>query len=126
MVYAVAPIRVGGGASGTELRAASRSVAAGLRHARAVAVAQRVEAVFQLDIGKKKFAVTGDTREHVLPQSVELKMFTGQQEVSSDQVAAIRFYPDGGATGGRVTVANAERKYEVDVDWMTGRVSISD
>ena len=28
--------------------------------------------------------------------------------------------------GGRLTIASGERKYEVDVDWLTGRVAILD
>ncbi len=125
LLLALVPARLGGG-SGAEVRAAARGVAAGLRHARATAVGQRVEAVFQLDLTAKKFTVTGDSRVHQLPQDVELKLFTGQQEIIAEKVGGIRFYPDGGATGGRVTVSSGERKYEVDVDWMTGRVSIGD
>ena len=48
-----------------------------------------------------------------------------QYMISDDKVGAIRFYPDGSSTGGRITVASGERKYLVDVDWLTGRVSIA-
>lgn len=41
-----------------------------------------------------------------------------------DAVAAVRFYPDGSATGGRITVSGAERTYHVMLDWLTGTVSI--
>ena len=43
-----------------------------------------------------------------------------------DKTGAIRFFPDGGSDGGRVTIAAGERKYEVDIDWLTGRVAILD
>jgi general secretion pathway protein H len=125
LLLALVPARLGA-TSGAELRAASRSVAAGLRHARAIAIGQRVETVFQLDLEHKKFTVTGDQKEHHLPRGIDLKLFTGQQEVTTEKLGGIRFYPDGGATGGRVTLAAGERKFEVDVDWMTGRVSIGD
>ena len=46
--------------------------------------------------------------------------------MSSDKRGAIRFYPDGSSTGGRITVSSGERKFLVDVDWLTGRVSIED
>ncbi len=125
LLLALVPARIGAG-SGAELRAAARSVAAGLRHARATAVGRRVEAVFQIDLDNKKFTVSGDARVYALPRDIEIKLFTGQQEVISEKLGGIRFYPDGGATGGRVTVFSGERKFEVDVDWMTGRVSIGD
>jgi general secretion pathway protein H len=59
-------------------------------------------------------------------RELELKLFTAQTEAVSERKGAIRFYPDGSSTGGRITVASGERKYLVDVDWLTGRVSIGD
>ena len=55
-----------------------------------------------------------------------MKLFTAQSDLVSDKIGAIRFFPDGGSNGGRVTVFAGERKYEVDVDWLTGRVAILD
>ena len=63
---------------------------------------------------------------HALPKQVELKLFTAQSDIADEKTGAIRFYPDGGANGGRMTIAAGERKYEVDVDWLTGRVAILD
>jgi general secretion pathway protein H len=70
--------------------------------------------------------VGADAREHPLPNGVEIKLFTAQQDLVNDKVGAIRFYADGGSNGGRVTLAAGERKFEVDVDWLTGRVAILD
>lgn len=125
LLLALIPARIGAG-SGAELRAAARSVAAGLKHARATAVGLRTEALFQLDLDSKNFTVTGDARVYALPRDIEVKLLTGQQEVITEKRGGIRFYPDGGATGGRVTVLSGERSFHVDVDWMTGRVRIGE
>jgi general secretion pathway protein H len=61
---------------------------------------------------------------HELPREIEIKLYTAQRDLVSDQVGAVRFYPDGGSNGGRITLAAGERKFDVDVDWLTGRVSI--
>jgi general secretion pathway protein H len=55
-----------------------------------------------------------------------LKLFTAQKDLVDEKVGSIRFFPDGGSNGGRITVASGERKFEVDVDWLTGRVAILD
>ena len=123
-VYAVAMPRIGEGVSGVELKSAARKVAAGLRQVRNVAIGQRQEAVMEVDLERRVFRLTGDAREYALPEKLDLKLFTAQQELISDKVGSIRFYPDGGSTGGRVTLAAGERKYDVDVDWLTGRVDI--
>ena len=115
---------LGSGVSTTELRSAAREVAAGLRAARGQAIAQRTEAVLQLDVAGRAFWVPPDARVHSLPREIEIKLFTAQHDIVNEKVGAIRFYPDGGSTGGRVTLASGERKYDVDVDWLTGRVAI--
>ena len=38
----------------------------------------------------------------------------------------MRFFADGGSNGGRVTLAAGERKFDIDIDWLTGRVAIQD
>ena len=62
----------------------------------------------------------------MLVARLELKLYTAQSEIVDDRRGAIRFYPDGSSTGGRVTVAAGERRLLVDVDWLTGRVSIKE
>ena len=120
----VVPMMGGAGASTGDLRTAARQIAAGLRLARSEAIAQRRETLVTLDLEKRTFRVAADAREHELPAKVELKLFTAQSDLVNEKQGAIRFFPDGGSNGGRVTVASGERKYEVDVDWLTGRVAI--
>ncbi len=113
-----------GSVSTTQLRSAAREVAAGLRLARDQAIAQKSEAVLELDVTGRAFRVLPDPRVHALPAGIDIKLFTAQSDLVNDRVGAIRFYPDGGSNGGRVTLAAGERKYDVDVDWLTGRVAI--
>jgi general secretion pathway protein H len=114
----------GSGVSTTELRGAARELAAGLRLARGQAIAQHSQAALALNVATRSFSVPPDPRVHALPRGIELKLFTAQNDIINDQVGAIRFYPDGGSNGGRVTLAAGARKYDVDVDWLTGRVAI--
>ncbi len=118
------PMLGGAGVSNTELRSAARQLAAGLRLARSEAVAQRRETFLVLDVAGRRFKVDRDPREHALPREVELKLFTAQKDLVDEKIGSIRFFPDGGSNGGRITVGAGERKYEVDVDWLTGRVAI--
>ena len=114
------------GPSTADLKAAARTLAAGLRQAQTTAMATRRDATLMLDLESREFAVSGVEGARTLPKDVELKLFTAQTEAVSEKKGAIRFYPDGSSTGGRITVASWERKYLVDVDWITGRVSIGD
>src|SRR5436190_11111206 len=116
----------GNGVSSTELRGSARQLAAGLRAARSEALSQRRETFLLVDVAGKRFKVDQDPREHKLPSGVELKLFTAQNDLVDATTGSIRFFPDGGSNGGRITVAAGTRKYEVDVDWLTGRVAILD
>ena len=114
------------GTSNAEMRSAARQLASGLRLARSEAVSQRRETFLVIDLAGRRFKVDRDAREYPLPKNVELKLYTAQKDLVDEKTGSIRFYPDGGSNGGRITLAAGERKYEVDVDWLTGRVAILD
>lgn len=126
MSYALASPMISSGVSGTELKASARQLAAGLRKARSDAVAQRRETVLTVDVDGHQFQLSGDQRIYRLPKSVDVKLFTAESELVNGSSGSIRFFPDGGSTGGRVTVSARERKYDVDINWLTGQISILD
>jgi general secretion pathway protein H len=123
-VAAIVLPMLGGGVSTSELKSAAREVAAGLRYARGQAIVQRGEAFLVLDVDARTFTLPPDTRVHKLPDKMDIKLFTAQRDLVAEKVGAIRFFPDGGSNGGRITLAAGERKFDVDVDWLTGRVAI--
>lgn len=115
-----------GGVSGAELRGAARSVAAGLRDARGTAIARQEPIALAVDLEGRSIAVEGSTRQRKLPDQLQLQLYTAQSEIVDERRGSIRFYPDGSSTGGRLTLEAGERRLAVDVDWLTGRVSIRD
>ncbi len=126
IIAAMAMPMFGSGVSTSQLRSSAREVAASLRMARSEALATRKEARLVIDLEQRTFQLERETRPHPMPKDVELKLFTAQSDIVNEKMGAIRFYPDGGSNGGRITIASGERKYEVDVDWLTGRVAILD
>ena len=115
-----------GRASSADLKSAARSLASGLRQAQTLAMVTRRDAVLTIDMETREYVLPGDEARKTLPSNIEVKLFTAQSEIESQTRGAIRFYPDGSSTGGRITVQTGERKFLVDVDWLTGRVSINE
>lgn len=111
---------------GAEIKGAARELAAGLRTARSRAITLNREVGFTLDVEGRRFAVNevGEARE--LPPDVEISFVTARSELLDETTGVIRFFPDGSSTGGRVSLAHGARGYHVDVDWLTGRISILD
>lgn len=126
LIYAMTAPMISAGVSGAELKAAARQVAAGLRKARSEAVAHKNEVSLTVNVEERRFDLSGDKRVYRLPEKIEISLFTAQSELKDAKTGAIRFYPDGSSTGGRVTLSRDERKFLVDVDWMTGQVKILD
>ena len=126
VIYALILSGPMGKASAADLKAAARSLAAGLRTAQTMAMATRHDALLTVDMESHQYMTSGDPQARKLPSNIDLKLYTAQTEVTSDHTGSIRFYPDGSSTGGRITVASGERKYFVDVDWLTGRVAINE
>lgn len=109
-----------------ELKAGARTLASALRHARGRAIAEHRDVVLLLDVEERTWRVSGQERTHRLPLRLDLRLYTAQSEVTSEDAGAIRFFPDGSSTGGRIILAARDRAYAVDVAWLTGRVTIHD
>jgi general secretion pathway protein H len=113
-----------GGGQLVELKSAARSLASGLRHTRNRALNDNRSATLDLDVVKHEFRLPGEQRVHKLPERIDIVLFTARSEQQSAQRGAIRFFPDGSSTGGRITLSTDSLRYLVNVDWLTGRISI--
>jgi general secretion pathway protein H len=105
-------------------RAAVQAMSSGLREARARAVATNRPVEFAVDIEHKVFRV-GDSKPIALPPEFAMSMVSAAGQRMSDTIAAIRFDPDGSSTGGRIDLATDNRHIRIGVDWLSGKVSVS-
>src|SRR4051812_29158884 len=110
---------------GGDLRASARTIAAALKRARNDAITTRQEVPLTFNLEERTLSLKSEPKPIKLPPKLDLQLYTVEKELSSEKVASVRFYPDGSSTGGRVTVGAGERKFEVDIDWLTGRVHIN-
>jgi general secretion pathway protein H len=109
--------------SGAEMRNAARKLASSLRYTRTHAILVKSEQVFLVDTENNSY--TAPDREPVeLPEGMNVQMTTARSELTSENVGGIRFYPDGGSTGGRVLLEANKRVYRINVAWLTGETSI--
>lgn len=112
------------GFSGTQSRAAAYEIAAALRQARGAAVTENADVAVLFDLGRNAYMVERD-KPKTLAGNLRLALYAAQSEQVSADIGAIRFFPDGSATGGQVTVGDGTSGYNVDVDWLTGRISVA-
>lgn len=109
--------------SGAESRVAARKVVAALRYTRTQAILQHSEQLFTVDIQERSYQAPGRKRVD-LPEGMDILLTTARSEMTSETIGNIRFFPDGGSTGGRVDLVVNGREYMVNVAWLTGEASL--
>jgi len=109
--------------SAAEARAASRDLVASLRYTRARAIIDKAEQVFLVDTENRSYQAPGRDKVE-LPKGVDLTITTATSELVSDAVSGIRFFPDGGSTGGHIELTVNKREYRVNVAWLTGETQL--
>lgn len=109
--------------SGAQARAATRKVVAALRYTRARAIIDKKEQVFLVNTGERSYLAPG-RKQVTLPQGVDVTITTARSELTSEDVAGIRFFPDGGSTGGHIELTVNEREYRINIAWLTGEASL--
>jgi general secretion pathway protein H len=118
----------GGGLRGARLHGAAKDIAAQLRFTRAVAISTGTPQDFVIDPQARAWTAANG-RAGTLPDVGEL-VFTGMRAGQVDGAradagkGAVRFFPDGAATGGRVRLAANGGGWDVDVAWLTGEVRV--
>lgn len=122
-VLALVPPLFERGVSTTELRSVSREMMAAMRYARSKAVSTRRPVAFTLDLERHRYQVE-ERRSVALPEALGLEMVTGESELRGRGAGAITFYSDGSASGGNLTLAAEARQVRLDVDWLSGRVTL--
>ncbi len=123
LVAVVVVPSLGSGAS-VELKSAARSLAAGLRLTRNQALNENRSAALAVDVVKHEFRLPGERHVRKLPEKIDIVLFTARSEQQDEYRGAIRFFPDGSSTGGRITLSVDGLRYLVDVDWLTGKVNV--
>lgn len=104
-------------------RDALRAMRNDLQQARQLAVTQNRDISFRVDLKQRTFGLDGN-KQRALPPPLQVQATVAQNQLSADSVAAIRFLPGGGATGGSIDLYRAPGiGTRLHVDWLTGRVS---
>jgi general secretion pathway protein H len=108
-----------------QLRGAAQELASALRYLRSWSIAQGREGRLILDLQNKNYTISARNQTYSLPEDAQVSLQAASDERLDDQRSAIRFYPDGSSSGGRVTLKTADNERRIDVDWLTGRVSLA-
>jgi len=123
MLTAMVPLAFERLRESAQYRDTVRAVLTDIRQARYRALSEGREVRFGIDILQRTYGMEGRPLR-ILPEPLRLRATVADVEVSADQKAAIRFLPDGGATGGSIEILRPSGAgARLTVDWLSGAVS---
>lgn len=110
---------------GAASRGTATDLAATLKDARFQAIRHNIDTAVVLDLERRRYGVQGDRQEHGLPAGLQVSATLAGEAQDDGAAGRISFYPDGSSSGGRIRLRQGGHAYWVDVDWLTGRVSVA-
>jgi general secretion pathway protein H len=108
------------------LQTAASEVATTLRETRRLAQSRQAHQRFMIDTETERYGIEGAAAWRQLPDGTQAALTTAQALVVNRKLGGIDFFPDGSSTGGRVTLSMSGRSVRVDIEWLTGRIRVSE
>jgi general secretion pathway protein H len=122
LVLGIVVSRGPSGSTVLDLKAQAGLITQALRNARGEAIATDRPVAFLLDAPSHRFQVGTHA-----PSPLAAQMQVSMQAVrAGEDQAKILFAPDGSTSGGRIALAQGQSHLLINVDWLTGRVSVTD
>src|SRR5262249_3606735 len=94
-----------------------------LRDLRSGAMTSGNETVAEIDTVNRILSFGPRVAPIQLSQAIDIEVTSADSEKQSDVVSGIRFFPNGGSTGGAILFKSRGTAYELRINWLTGRVS---
>jgi len=99
-------------------------IAAKLRAARSLAIAQNRDISFALDTDTRTYGVAGTGAPQTLPADLDVSVTTARPHVREAKEAHLVFFSDGTSSGGTIRLTDQYQSVSVSVGWLTGAVHI--
>jgi general secretion pathway protein H len=125
LLLVVALPMMSSGSPALRLESAAREIADDLRAAHAAAIAGNRTVVFRIDLASGVFGHDRSKPHHGRDAELSLALYTTEEQRVGTSAGTIRFFPDGGSTGGGIALSAGSRRVMVLVDWLTGAVSVA-
>lgn len=122
--FGAVAVNMSAGNDSMALKAAARDLASGLRYTRSQAMISHTQVTLDFDLTQNSYTLTGQTKVHSIATDIDVTVSTAKEDLS-DGVAKLRFFSDGSSIGGRITLEKNKLSQEININWLTGQVSIN-
>lgn len=106
-----------------KIRAVSKNLVSALRYTRGQAVVKYEEKTISFNVKEQTYKAPRKKAVQ-LPDEVEIELYTAESDIASEAVGSIRFFSDGSSTGGWVKLSHKNKVWKINVNWLTGEISM--
>lgn len=114
---------------GARIRAEILDLAVSLRQSRNQAISRGRPVAVLFDTENAHYSIDADVFD--LSASTELRatlrgIGPGMMQPDDNPIVRLEFHPDGSSTGASIQLRNTKAVWQLDVDWLTGRVRVAE
>jgi general secretion pathway protein H len=124
--FSVISSNINSGNYGTKLQLVARDIASALRYAQSQALLTQNSIAVDINLKDNSYSVSNQQKQYSFNKAISVSLVIAEEEYSLEQIGSIRFFPDGSSTGGRITLEWGNQFRQIDVNWITGQVTINE
>jgi general secretion pathway protein H len=124
--FSVIGTNISSGNKSSQLKAVARDLASALRYARGQALISHGEVSVAINLAENTYKVSNRDKLYHFSDEIDVTLVIAQDEFKDEDTGQLRFYADGSSSGGRITMEWGNLVYKVDVNWLSGKVEITD
>ena len=119
LTLAIVAPRLFSSSDGDVIRTTVQSLEMAARTARTSARLTGRETVLVVDVDRRIASIEPDGPSYALPGAVDIVATVAESELDGE-LAGVRFFPEGGSTGGTYRLSAGEAGIDIHIDWITG------
>lgn len=123
--FAVVGGNINSGNQSTRLQAVARDLASALRYAHGQALLIQKPVSVAVNLAENSYAISNRERIYHFDPHIEVSLTVAEEEFVEGEEGQIKFFADGSSTGGRITLEWGKQTRRIDVNWITGAVTVS-
>ena len=108
------------------LKSTVATLASELRQARSDAILRAEVRGVVIDPKTRTFGPVGTPDRNRIADGIAVAIETADIAADANGRPGIRFLPDGRSTGGTIRLGDRDRVFEIEVNWLTGRVRVAE
>jgi len=124
--FAAVAVNINSGNTSTRLETVARDLASALRYAHGQALLTHKTVAVSVNLEGNDYRISDRDRVYAFDEQIEVTLTVAEEAFGEGESGRIAFFPDGSSTGGRITLEWGKQLRRIDVNWITGAVSVDD